>query len=1228
MIHEDGLEIPTIWLYKRDYLPQTMSRSELWEIFWLDVKYRTLEKEKLSALSTIQNLEDSFLNVVGHSERSETEDILHLRQCIEYPSNDDTLNFAIAALSLLVQRLNASSDSLNNVKNRTTYGKYSHQKEVRAVMRALVSPAHIVGKALKNEVELSPPRIPSLTFQEFVASVLTSDNHIPTDAEISQLSSISFNVAAKEIAWDPLVRHLAKKFYLEVGSLNTNVTERGVTEISPFSEYFGLHMLRRKPLKEFLSADGLSQFMRLIEAEGKGIISIEFLNPFRDIQQLSQRQTSIAAFSDRIFGYLVKHASSESDMTASARSSFDEARLYLFEKLMGDNISPLAIKDAKAELLKLGRAYIMTQACDCFERKLQIGPFYGGFAGISKNLQIARLLLECPNRPRCQKVVGMFISPDSGSIDAVCIDKEGSVLSTCFMPTLMTTDWEEKLKLFLFEHRPDTIVLNSSGRDKTSRVRVRIETKIIGDVNEVIRVSSQVQDSDEEEEKESQVNSFSAQVVILDDEIPCIFMRSQRAKDLYPELDSKACAALSLARLSMEPLLEYCSLWKGVDSMSNFGFEAMYLKLHPLQDMIKSDKKYFLHMLEMKLVQAVSDIGVDLHQAIRYQHYGIMLAFVPGLGLRKAEKLIRNVNRFPDRVASRFSLHDDERFLTSSIWTNTSGFIKLSQKFGYQRFNPLDNTRIHPICYEVYDFVRRICADALNVDNKPESQMQIIADVKSNIRKTIEKVFLPDKSTQLIKWERVLEGVEFGSSIIADGGFSTKYKEIKDFLEELELSEYAEELEANGKGRRKMELSLIKDELRYPWLDLRKYNYGYSQEEYRNFVKRDNFSSIHLGQKLGLRVIEIRDSKTPFVLIETDDGIRGFVSESELSDDQNSFSYRDLCTKISVGERRLGVVIGLRYGDNLVMSLRPSMCNKSEAWWMRKRTDTTMEAREWWSMYCLKRGLATDLRSIFDKHFTEEEALMKFEKTEKAAISSVAEQIATTANVKIGNSRLSSSEKIDQSVRFHPFFVNLSANESENYLRRRGTENRISIPAVIRPSSRGPTHLALVWAFRPDQFMHIHIEQVPNQREPGRVMFIVDHPSSNRSFVDIDEIFSEYIGRMHDYVLAMTKHKNFHPGSAADVEQDMRRQVTENPDRITYYLRYDGSQPGMFAITWMDKTFACRTMKVMVTNTGFQSGSRSFSSPNDIVAWLKRSASQSEQAKSGTAPPRRQSRFA
>lgn len=76
------------------------------------------------------------------------------------------------------------------------------------------------------------------------------------------------------------------------------------------------------------------------------------------------------------------------------------------------------------------------------------------------------------------------------------------------------------------------------------------------------------------------------------------------------------------------------------------------------------------------------------------------------------------------------------------------------------------------------------------------------------------------------------------------------------------------------------------------------------------------------------------------------------------------------------------------------------MSDRSEAWWMRNRTDANMEAKEWWSFYCAMRGKTSDLRSIFDEHFYEEAALTKFENMEKQAKSSLAEQAANSMKTK------------------------------------------------------------------------------------------------------------------------------------------------------------------------------------------------------------------------------------
>jgi hypothetical protein len=52
---------------------------------------------------------------------------------------------------------------------------------------------------------------------------------------------------------------------------------------------------------------------------------------------------------------------------------------------------------------------------------------------------------------------------------------------------------------------------------------------------------------------------------------------------MFPELVPGAAAAVCLARFAQEPLAEYCNLWTAANATELFGFEALFLQLHPLQ---------------------------------------------------------------------------------------------------------------------------------------------------------------------------------------------------------------------------------------------------------------------------------------------------------------------------------------------------------------------------------------------------------------------------------------------------------------------------------------------------------------------------------------------------------------------------------------------------------------------------------------------------------------------
>lgn len=143
-------------------------------------------------------------------------------------------------------------------------------------------------------------------------------------------------------------------------------------------------------------------------------------------------------------------------------------------------------------------------------------------------------------------------------------------------------------------------------------------------------------------------------------------------------------------------------------------------------------KGALLRALEAKLVDAVCEVGVDVNRAASHDHLGAMLAFVAGLGLRKADALRQNIRRNIGQVDSRNTLLV-KKLMGPVVWTNAAGFLRIAgsshaessggsgsgagagfvgaaaldemQSLEY----PLDNTRIHPECYITHDFAPKIC---------------------------------------------------------------------------------------------------------------------------------------------------------------------------------------------------------------------------------------------------------------------------------------------------------------------------------------------------------------------------------------------------------------------------------------------------------------------------------------------------------------------------------------
>ncbi|RYZ11854.1 MAG: hypothetical protein EOO70_09450, partial [Myxococcaceae bacterium] len=192
-------------------------------------------------------------------------------------------------------------------------------------------------------------------------------------------------------------------------------------------------------------------------------------------------------------------------------------------------------------------------------------------------------------------------------------------------------------------------------------------------------------------------------------------------------------------------MTEYCALWTSVDSTALFGHEALFLALHPQAALVQSMRAKVVRMLERRLVDAVCDVGVDINRALSLEHYGTLLPFVAGLGLRKTDQLKKRVASSRQRVDDRMLL---SKFLGPVVFLNCAGFVRITNVSEGLVFNPLENTRIHPELYRVYNFAPKIVADAMDhvgdVDcSDPSSYVplvsQLMADVRSVLRKRIDR---------------------------------------------------------------------------------------------------------------------------------------------------------------------------------------------------------------------------------------------------------------------------------------------------------------------------------------------------------------------------------------------------------------------------------------------------------------------------------------------------------
>jgi transcription elongation factor SPT6 len=613
-------------------------------------------------------------------------------------------------------------------------------------------------------------------------------------------------------------------------------------------------------------------------------------------------------------------------------------------------------------------------------------------------------------------------------------------------------------------------------------------------------------------------------------------------------------------------------------------------------------KEKLIERLQCCLVDAVADAGVDVNKAVKFEHHSQLLAFIPGLGLRKAESLKQQIQRSVGSIESKESLLT-LKLLGKIVWNNMCGFlkIKVNSRISDVLVNPLEATRIHPECYLMYDFAPKICADALGIESNPSKYSEIVAKLMKSVKGDLEKRInkFPEWLDLWEKGERPEYFIE-GNDQLCEVGNNKITVELYDCLSVLILDEYVQELENRGKGKRRIQFELIKEELRYPWLDLRKPLTSIHSSELFDIIYGESQFSLFVGLKIGFTIVDFQDQtysasslgnediirRRQRMIVRTDSGIKGFVSSFEIDDNRVDGSNLQLRDRFHVGQHLLGAVVGINKEKFFVdLSIRPSILDCSEAWWIENR-NVELRAKRYWE------SVGKDPSNLFDVFFNEKKALSLYKTIEDQNKIKLYQQssAAPPVNDLTGRGFSSVPTSASSSVRshvsrviYHPLFANVDYREAEEKLR---SEGKGAGAVLVRPSSRGSNHLALTWAFQENWFKHINIEEYgkrPGELGLGNKLVIREE---NLEFSDLDELYAMYIEPMNDLVSAMTKHKNFRFGSPDEVEKEMREQLKLQPGRIPYLIRFDPNKPGTFVLTWLQlashKATEVKSLKVDV----------------------------------------------
>lgn len=326
-------------------------------------------------------------------------------------------------------------------------------------------------------------------------------------------------------------------------------------------------------------------------------------------------------------------------------------------------------------------------------------------------------------------------------------------------------------------------------------------------------------------------------------------------------------------------------------------------------------------------------------------------------------------------------------------------------------------------------------------------------------------------------------------------------EDAQDRVNDLILEEYAEQLEKNLNQRKRATLETIRAELQQPYEELRKQFVYLSTDTIFTMFTGETNDSLAEGMVVPLRILRVGDGHIDGRL---NNGIDALVPEGQVTD-------------------RYDVPVRSLYAPQQITPAKILSLN-------RKSFLATVSVRE----DQINRPYQKDFRYAPDEwDFKQEEA----------------DHEAMRAK----------TEKEGRAPRVikHPLFRSYNSKQAENAL---ASEPRGA--AIIRPSSKGPDHLAVTWKVSDGIYQHIDVLELDkdNEYSVGKILRV----GGKYSYSDLDELWVNHIQTMTRKINDMMAHEKYQNGTKEATERWLQTYTQANPTRSAYAFCIDPQHPGYF----------------------------------------------------------------